>query len=81
MGLSVGAKRGEVVFYTRVIAMRGYCPKCQEYRSDKGEDAWGIEWTDYGTPLCERCGHTVDFSDMIPNCRSEKGKVQKKRRG
>jgi len=39
--------------------MRGYCPKCKEYRSDNGFDAWGIIWQN-GRPICERCGSYVD---------------------
>jgi len=39
--------------------MRGYCPKCKEYRSDNGFDAWGIIWRN-GRPICERCGSYVD---------------------
>jgi len=42
--------------------MRGYCPKCREYRSDEGENAWGIKWDD-GVPLCEKCGSFVDIFD------------------
>jgi transcription initiation factor IIE alpha subunit len=34
--------------------MRGYCPKCKEYRSDDGRDAWAIIWKD-GLAICERC--------------------------
>jgi transposase-like protein len=39
--------------------MRGYCPRCKEYRSDNGMDAWGIIWRN-GRPVCERCGSYVD---------------------
>ena len=39
--------------------MRGYCPRCKEYRSDNGFDAWGIIWRN-GRPICERCGSYVD---------------------
>jgi len=42
--------------------MRGYCPKCREYRSDEGENAWGIAWTEYG-PVCERCSSVIDVFD------------------
>jgi len=40
--------------------MRGYCPKCREYRSDEGENAWGIKEREYG-PACERCGAILDL--------------------
>jgi hypothetical protein len=40
--------------------MRGYCPKCKEYRSDEGENAWSIIWKD-GLAVCERCGSIVDI--------------------
>jgi len=39
--------------------MRGYCPKCKEYRSDNGTDAWQIVWLN-GFPICGRCGSMVD---------------------
>jgi len=39
--------------------MRGYCAKCQEYRSDNGMDAWGIIWHN-DLAICERCGSVVD---------------------
>jgi len=39
--------------------MRGYCPKCREYRSDEGENAWGIVWR-YDMPFCGKCGSIVD---------------------
>ncbi|MEM3041243.1 MAG: hypothetical protein QXG97_04365 [Nitrososphaerota archaeon] len=39
--------------------MRGYCPKCREYRSDEGENAWGIMHGSFG-PICEKCGSLVD---------------------
>jgi hypothetical protein len=38
---------------------RGYCPRCEEYRSDNGLDAWKIIWRD-DRPTCERCGSYVD---------------------
>jgi len=40
--------------------MRGYCPKCKEYRSDNGKDAWSIVWKD-GLAVCERCGSVIDL--------------------
>ncbi len=42
--------------------MRGYCPKCMEYRSDEGENAWSLVWID-GVPRCEKCGSFVDVFD------------------
>jgi transposase-like protein len=43
--------------------MRGYCPRCKEYRSDNGLDAWRIIWRD-DRPTCERCGSYVDVWNM-----------------
>jgi len=40
--------------------MRGYCPECKEYRSDEGENAWGIVWKD-GLAFCQKCGSVVDI--------------------
>jgi Fe2+ or Zn2+ uptake regulation protein len=40
--------------------MRGYCPKCKEYRSDNGKDAWSIIWKN-DLAICERCGSVVDL--------------------
>ena len=40
--------------------MRGYCPKCKEFRSDDGTDAWGIVWRD-GLAICKRCGSVVNM--------------------
>lgn len=40
--------------------MKGYCPKCKEYRSDDGSDAWGFTWKN-GVPICRRCKHLVDL--------------------
>jgi hypothetical protein len=40
--------------------MRGYCAKCQEFRSDDGVDAWRILWDD-NMPICEKCGSVVDI--------------------
>lgn len=42
--------------------MRGYCPKCKEYRSDNGTNAWQIVWLN-GVPICGRCGSIVDVWD------------------
>ena len=40
--------------------MRGYCPKCKEYRSDNGLDAWRIVWHN-NLAVCERCGSVIDL--------------------
>lgn len=40
--------------------MRAYCPRCKEYRSDAGENAWGIKNGKYGA-VCEKCGSIVDI--------------------
>jgi hypothetical protein len=40
--------------------LRGYCPKCKEYRSDNGKDAWSIVWKN-DLAICERCGAIVDL--------------------
>jgi len=40
--------------------MRGFCPKCKEYRSDEGLDAWRIIWQN-NLPICEKCGSIVDL--------------------
>jgi len=42
--------------------MRGYCPKCREYRSDSGENAWAFDWTD-DLPICRKCGSVVEVWD------------------
>jgi len=42
--------------------MKGYCPKCKEYRSDEGENAWGMVWEN-GIAICKRCGSVVDLWD------------------
>ena len=44
--------------------MRGYCARCQEYRSDVGEDAWSIVWKQ-GNPTCERCSSFVDINYFV----------------
>jgi len=50
--------------------MRGYCARCQEYRSDMGEDAWSIIWK-RDSPTCERCGGFVDIGYFVEfrNCK------------
>ena len=42
------------------INMRGYCPRCKEYRSDDGIDAWRIIWRN-GRATCERSESYVDI--------------------
>ena len=49
-----------ILFPRRIVFMRGYCPKCKEYRSDDGTDAWGIVWRD-GLAICKRCGSVVNM--------------------
>lgn len=51
--------------------MRGYCARCQEYRSDMGEDAWSIIWDRYDNPTCERCGGFIDLGYFVEirNCK------------
>jgi hypothetical protein len=41
--------------------MKGYCEKCEEYRTDTGDDVWGFVWYS-GAPLCQRCQSVVDFA-------------------
>jgi len=50
--------------------VRGYCARCQEYRSDAGEDAWSIVWK-HGNPTCERCGSFIDVNYFVEmkNCK------------
>jgi hypothetical protein len=40
--------------------MKGYCPKCREYRSDEGENAFGIRHRKYGA-VCRKCGSIIDM--------------------
>jgi len=51
--------------------MRGYCPKCREYRSDNGLDAWRIMWRK-GRPTCERCGSYVDVWNIEEERKNKK---------
>jgi hypothetical protein len=46
---------------------RGFCPKCKEYRSDNGLDAWRIIWRE-GSPTCERCKSYVDIWNNDRKC-------------
>ena len=50
--------------------MRGYCPKCKEYRSDDGSDAWGFTWKN-GVPICNRCHHLVDLLNKYNDSKSK----------
>ena len=61
--------------------MRGYCPRCKEYRSDRDEDAWSIVWKN-GNPTCERCGSFVDveYYVEIRNCRNKQGRRRDRQR-
>lgn len=54
--------------------MRGYCARCQEYRSDMGEDAWSIIWDRHDNPACERCGGFIDLGYFVEirNCKRNK---------
>ena len=52
--------------------MRGSCARCQEFRSDIGEDAWSIIWK-RGNPTCERCGSFVDVSYFVEMKNCKKG--------
>ena len=54
--------------------MRGFCPKCKEYRSDNGKDAWSIIWKN-GIAICERCGSVIDIW-MNKRKKSEHSKIK-----
>ena len=54
--------------------MRGFCPKCKEYRSDNGKDAWSIIWKN-GIAICERCGSVIDIW-MNKHKKSEHSKIK-----
>lgn len=49
-----------IFFLADFPLMRGYCPKCKEYRSDNSTDAWKIIWRN-NLAICERCGSIVDL--------------------
>ena len=55
--------------------MIGYCPKCKEYRSDDGSDAWGFYWRN-GVPICKRCGHLVDLFNYRDKLKLDKYPVK-----
>lgn len=40
--------------------MRGYCEKCEEYRTDDGSDVWGFIWYS-GMPICLRCQSVLEL--------------------
>jgi len=40
--------------------MKAYCARCEELRTDSGEDAWGFIWY-AGAPICQRCQSVVEF--------------------
>ncbi len=65
--------------------MRGYCPKCREYRSDNGVDAWTIVWSeDASLPLCQRCKSVIDVwpnSNRGVSSKSSESKKGKKEKG
>jgi|GEM_PF-2394539 len=42
--------------------MKGYCPRCEEIRTDSGDDAWGFVWH-AAVPQCQRCGSVVELSE------------------
>lgn len=45
-----------------VIKMtKTYCPTCEEFRTDSGNDAWGFVWF-AGIPICQRCQSVVEFT-------------------
>lgn len=61
--------------------MRGYCTRCQEFRSDVGEDAWSIIWNRHDNPRCERCGGFVDTGYFVAirnkNCKKPQNSSRK----
>jgi len=60
--------------------MRGYCPRCKEYRSDNGFDAWRIIWRN-GRPICEKCGSYVDiWKENDEKAKKIEGKSRKGKR-
>ncbi len=40
--------------------MKAYCPRCEELRTDSGDDAWGFLWH-AGAPMCQRCQSVVEL--------------------
>jgi hypothetical protein len=38
-----------------------YCPRCEEIRTDTGQDAWGFVWY-AGAAICQRCQSVVEFT-------------------
>lgn len=47
---------------TKVLPMRGFCPRCKEYRSDDGTDTWDIDWSQ-GIAVCGKCGAYLDLKN------------------
>jgi hypothetical protein len=52
--------------------MKAYCPRCEEIRTDTGEDAWGFVWYS-GAPICQRCQSVVEF---VPNGQREDNEIE-----
>jgi len=49
--------------------MKAYCPKCEELRSDNGDecgDAWGFVWH-AGAAICQRCHSVVESIEQDDN--------------
>lgn len=40
--------------------MKGYCAKCEEWRTDTGDDVWGFIWY-AGMPICLRCNSVLEL--------------------
>jgi len=40
---------------------RAYCLRCDEIRTDTGDDAWGFVWY-AGAPICQRCQSVVEIT-------------------
>jgi hypothetical protein len=58
--------------------LRGYCPKCKEYRSDNCKDAWSIIWKN-DLAICERCGSVVDL--WVDKCEEKSIQAIEDRKG
>ena len=56
--------------------MRGYYTRCQEFRSDIGEDAWSIIWK-RDNPRCERCGGFIDLEYFVETAHRRKNNPKK----
>jgi len=44
---------------------KAYCPRCEELRTDNGDDAWGFVWH-VAPPVCQRCQSVVEFTNNGP---------------